>query len=183
MDNPGFDPKQVTQFPVINPAEADRFLSIFDAYAGMFTFQTFNDDKNQDRPWLARILHGARETVHAELVDLNRKGAGVFVTINETNFRGRETDRIVKVRAYAFDTDGAPLANGNRLGLLPTVIVESSPVRYWEVYLIIDSPLDKETFKRPQRHLPKLVKADDTVCDLPPSTTLPVLLPPQHPTK
>ncbi len=183
MDNPGFDPKQVTQFPVINPAEADRFLSIFDAYAGMFTFQTFNDDKKQDRPWLARILHGARETVHAELVDLNRKGAGVFVTINETNFRGRETDRIVKVRAYAFDTDGAPLANGNRLGLLPTVIVESSPGRYWVVYLIIDAPLDKETFKRTQKQLAQLVEGDESVCDLPRVMRLPGFVHQKDPNK
>ena len=44
-----------------------------------------------------------------ELERLNNGGAGIFVTINETNGRGRKGIDIVRVRALHTDLDGAPL--------------------------------------------------------------------------
>ena len=40
-----------------------------------------------------------------ELVDLNRKGAGIFVTVNETDGLGRKNSNIIRVRAVFQDDD------------------------------------------------------------------------------
>jgi hypothetical protein len=40
---------------------------------------------------------------------LNREGAGVFVTVNETDLKGRTAKNITSVRAVFVDLDGAPL--------------------------------------------------------------------------
>jgi DNA polymerase len=173
------DAAPVVEYPTIDPTEADRFLSIFGT--NVFTFQTFDDNPSRKDRTLAQIFHGTREQVHAQLVELQCRGAGVFVTLNETDGRGRRTQNIIRVRAYAFDTDGAPLQNGERLGLLPTAIIESSPGRYWVVYLIDDAPLDATNFKRTQKQLAQLMESDESVCDLPRVMRLPGFLHQKNP--
>jgi hypothetical protein len=173
------DAAPVVECPTIDPTEADRFLSIFGT--DVFTFQTFDDNPSRKDRTLAQIFHGTREQVHAQLVELQCHGAGVFVTLNETDGLGRRTQNIIRVRAYAFDTDGAPLRNGERLGLLPTAIIESSPGRYWVVYLIEDAPLDAANFKRTQKQLAQLMESDESVCDLPRVMRLPGFLHQKNP--
>src|SRR5262249_8063456 len=91
-------------------AEAARFLPLLDPTATRFTFQTFDDDKERKNQALARVLHGSLDDCFAELARLNNLGAGIFVTINETNLRGRLATDIVKVRCLFGDFDnGVPL--------------------------------------------------------------------------
>jgi hypothetical protein len=93
-----------------NRAEAARYLTLLDPAATRFTYQTFDDDKNRKNPMLAKILHGTLDECFAEMTRLNDLGAGIFVTINETDFKGRSTGNIVKVRALFGDFDnGVPL--------------------------------------------------------------------------
>ena len=86
---------------------AQRFLDCL-APDATFTFQTF-DDRKPVRPNLAHKRHGSFEQHADELTALNQDGAGVFVTVNESDGKGRATTNIVRVRATFVDLDGAPL--------------------------------------------------------------------------
>ena len=66
---------------------AEAFLDVL-APSGTFTFQTFADKNgvdNQTKKNLTRQFHGTFAECRDKLADLNRRGAGVFVTINETD--------------------------------------------------------------------------------------------------
>src|SRR5262245_50661039 len=99
-----------TANPTQDMAMAKAYLARLDPNAERFTFQTFDD--NPDRKSkalckaLVKILHGTLEECWPELVRLNNLGAGIFITVNATDFRGRATHNIVKVRALFADADG-----------------------------------------------------------------------------
>ena len=77
-------------------AMASTFLSGLDPTATRFTFQTFDDNKDRKSKALARVLHGTLDECFAELTRLNNLGAGIFVTISETNFLGRSAKNIMR---------------------------------------------------------------------------------------
>lgn len=114
-------------------AEAERFLTALDAEAESWCFQTFDDTGKRGE--LARTLHGELGELFDTLDALNRRGAGVFVTINEVAPGApRTAANVVRVRAVFADFDGTdppevwPLA--------PVLEVESSPGKrhaYWTV--------------------------------------------------
>jgi len=39
----------------------------------------------------------------------NEQGAGIFITVNATDFKGRSADNINRIRSVFADLDGAPL--------------------------------------------------------------------------
>jgi hypothetical protein len=123
---------------------AECFLRALAPGNDRFTFQTFTDSKElrerykaeRKRDPLARMLHGTLAERWNELVRLSAAGAGVYVTVNETNLSGRAAADIVRIRAYFVDMDGAPLTNLARLGLRPHLITQTSPGKfhvYWRV--------------------------------------------------
>src|SRR5437879_6219503 len=81
------------------PSEAERFLACLDPKATTFTFQTFDDDKDRKDPKLVSVLHGTLAELWDTLVRFNEQGAGIFVTANETDGKGRSGENIVRVRA------------------------------------------------------------------------------------
>jgi hypothetical protein len=101
----------IAQFPTIRREDAQRFLNVLDDRTARFTFMVFDDNQSRKDKRLANIRHGTLDALYSELVDYSRRGAGVFVTINETNFRGRRKECIVRVRFYFADLDGAALTN------------------------------------------------------------------------
>ena len=68
--------------------QAEKFLTLLDEETEEFTFQTF-DDAKEGRP-LARIFNGSLNDHWNKLVSLNNKGAGIYVTINKTDLKGRK---------------------------------------------------------------------------------------------
>ena len=145
--------------PELARKHTDRFLNRF---PGKKTFQTFDDKKGPDgkgRGRLAKIIHDD-ETY---LKNINDQGAGVFLTINETDGKGRETRNITKVRAIYVDLDGAPVTPV--LEEMPHIVVESSPGKFHGYWLVKDFPL--EAFKQTQQRLIKKFNGDKAVCDLP----------------
>jgi hypothetical protein len=124
-----------------------------------FTFQVFDDNSVRRDRNLARVLHGSLEQHFTILESLNSRGAGVFVTINRTDGRGRERHNIVSVRALFADLDGAPLAHVMRWMLRPHIVVESSPGRY-HAYWLVDGTIALNEFSALQRKLAKLFGAD-----------------------
>src|SRR5262245_60934445 len=85
--------------------EARRFLRLIDKVVPHFTLQTFDDvgPKGAKDDSLARTLHVDRIT--KKILALYEKGAGVFVTVNETDGTGRKSKNIVRVRAVWQEDD------------------------------------------------------------------------------
>jgi hypothetical protein len=77
---------------------AGRFLHLLDPAARDFTFQAF-DERGVDAS-LAR-----NTSDRAEIVRLYEQGAGVYVTVNETNLIGRKSENIKRVRAIWQEDD------------------------------------------------------------------------------
>jgi putative DNA primase/helicase len=156
-----------------NRDTVEAFLSALDPSATRWTFQTFDDNKKRAKaykdkykqadPNFTRIRHGSLDRRWDELVELNRRGAGIYITVNETDFAGRETKNIVRVRAVFVDMDGAPFPES--LHLNPHIIVQSSPGG-WHLYWRVKDCL-RDQFESAQKRLIKHYKSDPSVHDLP----------------
>ncbi len=70
--------------------QARRFLRLLDPEAAEFTFQTFGEGRSKDAAELRCIRHGSFDKLAEELVALNNSGTGIFVTVNETDLKGRQ---------------------------------------------------------------------------------------------
>ena len=149
--------------------EAQKFLNLLDNNATFWTFQTFDDDADRKSKELARVLHGALSDHFDTLTQLQESGAGVFVTINETDGKGRSKENIIRVRAHYVDLDGADL-KPVRDWLEPDIICETSPRRWHAYWLVRDTPL--EEFSAVQQRLIRAFDADN-VHDLPRVMRLP----------
>src|SRR5262245_43727703 len=101
-----------------NREEAERFLKALDpAPNARWCFQTFTDDKQRRKARaeknklrkqqgltplkdpLARVRNGTLAEHFDELVQLNARGAGIYVTVNKTDGNGRKKKNITRVRA------------------------------------------------------------------------------------
>ncbi len=137
---------------VLSPSfdKAALFLEVLSGKDASFTFQTFDDvevwdeakqkavkrmDKN-----LVRVLHGTFNQHKNALAAINKRGGGVFVTVNETDLTGIKQENILKVRALFVDLDGSPIQPINDLpeDLQPHIIIESSPNR-WHAYWLVNN--------------------------------------------
>jgi putative DNA primase/helicase len=147
--------------------EAARFLALL---GESHTFQTFDDGPRKDHA-LARILHGTFAQHAATLSNLNARGAGVFVTVNATDGRGRKAENIQAVRAAFVDLDGAPLNPVQAFFPKPHCIVETSPGRFHAYWLCDGLPLAE--FKATQQAIALRFDGDKSVCDLPRVMRLP----------
>lgn len=148
---------------IIDFDKVGRFLQALDP-AGEFTFQTFPDNpalKGQD---LTRVLNGPFAEHRDELARLNQAGAGVFVTVNATDGKGRKTENIKAIRAVFIDLDGAPLPESWEIE--PHIIIESSLGRY-HAYWLISEGFPPAQFEAVQKALADRYGGDQSVCDLP----------------
>jgi len=107
--------------------------SIFEGIPDGFTFQTFSDVRDKKDPALTRILHGNLSALSKELLALNKKRAGVFVSINETDMRGRKLANITRVRAIWVEDDGG---QNTRLPIEPHLVTETSPGKFHHIILV-----------------------------------------------
>ena len=125
--------------------DAEMFLSAIDDTAETFTFQTFTDHtekKNGSKDPLERIFHGSLDESWTALCQLNNSGAGVYVTINETNFEGRRAEHITRTRAVFEEQDTIGKAPAD-YPLLPHLEVESSPGKFHRYWLVDGLSLDE----------------------------------------
>lgn len=125
--------------------EAERFLKALDPSTDRFTFQTFDDNEERkerrketgEKDPFAKIKHGSLAQHWYTLVKLNEQGAGIFITVNATDFKGRSADNINRIRSVFADLDDAPLEPVIAEGALrPHIITETSPGRwhtYWRI--------------------------------------------------
>jgi uncharacterized protein DUF3631/DNA primase RepB-like protein/primase-like protein len=113
-------------------AEAARFLTMLDPTTEVFTFQTFGEGEAAGT--LASVFHGTLDQLWDTLVALNRRGAGIYVTVNATDLKGRKVENITRVRAVWQDDD---TSRGWDVPLEPSMVVNTSP-RKFQRYLLTD---------------------------------------------
>ena len=117
----------------LDPQAVHRFLALLDSQAERWTFQTFDDNRGRKDGNLTRILHGSLHTQYDALAQFNQRGAGVFVTVNETDCKGRRRENIIRARALWQEDDG----DGKPLPLEPQIVVETSPDKFHR-YLLVE---------------------------------------------
>jgi hypothetical protein len=111
-----------------------RFLRLLVPNGSGFTFQTFDDDRSRKNPALTRIIQSPPPACD-ELLQLNEQGAGIFVTVNETDGNGRKSENIKRIRAVWQEDDDA---FAGQFPLDPSIVVESSPGKYHRYWLVTD---------------------------------------------
>lgn len=151
--------------------QAQRFLQALDP-DGIFTFQTFDDDKDRSKANkkrlgydpLAHVFQGTLNDHIESLVALQRQGAGVFVMVNKGDMLGRTNRNVIEVRAHFVDLDGAPVEPVLHADAPPHIVVESSPDK-WHAYWRVQGA-SLADFKDRQHALADRFSGDPSVCDL-----------------
>jgi len=157
---------------MVNRVETEKFLKLLEPKGDQFTFQTFDDNNERKSKSLVHVLHGTLDQHYEQLCRLNKAGAGIYITVNETDLKGRKAQNITRVRAVFADLDGAPLKPALQKPL-PQIVVESSPKRWHCYWLVKDMPVDAKIFRNAQKNIIKRLKSDPAVVDLPRVLRLP----------
>jgi len=139
-----------TAEPKYDYAMASEFLTVLAGgdLSAKFQFRTF-DDKKSKRPELTRAYHGTLSNKLNYLKQLNNNDAGVFVTVNITDGKGRSTANIIAPRAVYLDFDGpgaVEQANWAIAKLPASIVVESSPNKR-HVYWLLNKGEDLERLR------------------------------------
>ena len=111
-----------------------------------FTFQTFDDNADRKDKALTRQFYGTLDQHAQALHALNARGAGVYVTVNQTDGNGRTAKNIKAVRALFVDFDSIDESRPVRLQaspVPPTVIVESSKGKHHAYWVVDGIALDE----------------------------------------
>jgi hypothetical protein len=126
------------------------------------TIQVFDDCHQDGR--LAGWRHGRLTDPEMQkwIVARYKRGAGVFMTINETDGAGRRSNNITRYRAAFVDLDGAPLADV--WPLKPSYVVESSAGKY-HCYWLLQEGADWQAWLDLQARLAAYYKGDKAMAD------------------
>jgi len=113
-----------------NLDEIEQFLTKLNRGPnGKFTFLAIDDDKTRNAP-PSPEKHGSLAEATNLIGNAAERGYGTYVTINQTDLRGRKTMNIVAVRALFVDLDGAPILPVLNCEVPPDIVVESSRGKY-----------------------------------------------------
>ncbi|BCL34581.1 virulence-associated E family protein [Nostoc sp. MS1] len=154
-------------------SQAEAFINAIVGGSAV-TWQTFDDSENKDKA-LTQCWHDTLVSSWNKLQRLNDQGAGVFVTIQETDGTGkRTTDNITRVRALFIDCDnGIP----DSWHLQPSIIVNTSTNKC-HAYWLLSEPviMSAEVFRSCQERLITHYESDKAIKDLARVMRLPGLL-------
>lgn len=128
------------------------------------SFQLF-DDSSQKRKELIHNLNGKFSKYLGLIADLNDQGAGVFVTVNETDGLGRREANVVGIRALFIDHDFKAGNLLQEIALPPSIVVASGGGRHY--YWLLEPKQDKARFTDAQSRLIAYYGSDQSVKDLP----------------
>ena len=142
---------------------AEQFLTLLAEGVEAFTFQTFDDNKHRKDSALTRLLHGTLGQHFDELCRLNGLGAGIFVTVNETDLKGRTKANIVNVRAVFQEADrhGVPIPP-----LTPHIVVETSAGKFHRYWLTRESKAALDDYEGVMRTMVEQFGSDPNARDL-----------------
>lgn len=157
----------MTDGPTIDLAEARRFVAALAGEGARVAWQTFDDDKARKDPRLAwRLPCCPLSTVEGELVTRNGRGAGVYLTVNDTGGSARVQETpVVGLRALFVDCDGtAELPQ--TWPLAPSIVVQRDAT-HWHAYWLLVPGEAVERFTAAQTALAGHWRTDWAISDLP----------------
>ncbi|MBT3719854.1 MAG: hypothetical protein HOG37_13130 [Gammaproteobacteria bacterium] len=112
--------------------QANRFLAALRHDNEIHDFRTFDDKKDRKEPSLTHTFRGTFDDCKDQLAELNKQGAGVFVTVNQSDGAGIGKKNITGVSAvWQDDDDGF----GGNYPLEPNIVVQSSEGKYQRYWL------------------------------------------------
>src|SRR5262245_32338086 len=114
-------------------AHVQRYLGLLDPNAEWFTFQLFTDQENKPSPDPLAKVRTVNKVTRSVLDPYEHDHAGVWVTVNDTNGKGRKAADVTRIRAvWQEDDDGFE----GEFPLEPSMVVESSPGHYHRYWLV-----------------------------------------------
>lgn len=183
-------PKQIDLVEHLNQPET--FLRTLDPTASEFLFQTFSDrpemktvrevytpeqegrirngehgvkGKTVTTDPLAKVSHGTLAKLKISLAEANKKGAGVFVAVNEIDGSQRILANLSRYRAIFADMDAKSCENTSPdWPLPPSITVQSSPGNY-QFYWLIDGEIDAAVYRGIGKRLVQDWEADKNAMD------------------
>ena len=112
--------------------KAKTFLKRLAPEDTQFTFQTFDDGVKNDKK-LVHVLHGTLDKHLQKLIQLNKKGAGVYVTVNTTDLKGRKKENMIGVRTLWCEQDHGEVPD---FPIAPHMRIKSSRGKYHHYFLV-----------------------------------------------
>jgi hypothetical protein len=157
----------MTDGPTIDLVEARRFVAALVGEGAHAAWQTFDDNKTRKDSSLAwRLPCCPLASIEAELVERNRRGAGIFLTVNDTGGSARvEPTPVVGLRALFIDCDGT--AEIPQAWALPPSIVVQRDATHWHAYWLLVPGEALDRFTAAQTALAGHYGSDWMVSDLP----------------
>ncbi len=125
--------------------QAAKHLQLLDKTAESFCFQTFDDLKvagKKKRPHLAAVLNGTLDQHWEKLCQYSAEGAGIFVTVNQTDGAGRKKANIQSIRAVWQEADDPEVPEPP---LDAHITIESSPGKFHRYMRVEPVPITKES--------------------------------------
>ncbi len=127
----------------LDKVDAYQFLSTLGSVSqtqNIHVFQTFDDNESRKSPSLIDQPKGTFQDSWPQLERLNKKGAGIFVTINETGGRDRRNANITHIRAIFCDDDGdwSPPKGFPKPHLTVRTSSKGDENRYQKIWLVSD---------------------------------------------
>jgi hypothetical protein len=157
-----------TLYPDLKQAAAMiRALTGTNGWNTPMTYQVV-DDSPAKRRYLSRILHGTLTQRADELTALNRRGAAICVTVQETDLHGRTMEHITRPRALFIDHDSMML---RKFALQPSMCVFTA--RGVHAYWLLERARNLAIIPRAQRQLAAFYGSDMKVCDITRTMRLP----------
>lgn len=149
---------------LVPPSEAFDFIEALTGDAlSPVTFQTFDDKKAGAVK--AAHLTGTLIEHAAKLWNLSKAGAGIYVTVNETDGKGRRAENVIALRALFVDYDSEKLNLPEpTCPLEPSFRVKTG--RGWHLYWTLRQGEPLHAFEAAQKKL-QAYYGTDSVFDLP----------------
>lgn len=114
-------------------------------------FQTFTDYKNKNNiydnfvaenlPVEAMHLYASLSNIQAKLQEYNKRGSGIYISINQTNKIGRAKKDIINTRALFIDADGVDFSSITFPQNMQPDIITMRDNEHWHAYWLIDKSI------------------------------------------
>ena len=121
------------------------------------TWQVFDDRGNGG----AEVIHGPLDVVAPRLVAANKRGCGVYHTVNATDGKGRRKHNIVALRALFVDCDEGALPST----FIPFDVVVTTK-RGQHGYWMLEGGERLDDWEPAQRIINYSLNTDQSICDL-----------------
>jgi len=144
---------------------AINFCHLIKGQNVIIDFRTFDDNSDRKDPRLIRKLRGTIEEHVNTLLELNRRGAGIFFTVNTTDGFGVSNSNIASIEYLWVEDDGDAPDAVTRCPLTPCLKVKTSTGHYHHYFKVEPNSIKPADFKRHQSVMAEKYGSDTNALD------------------